>query len=87
MQGLVDEARLSPGALPAGLFLNAPPAAILNFSRTGDQLTLSWTASGFVLQENSSLSNSAGWTDVVGGGTSPVTVTMDAAPKFYRLKK
>jgi hypothetical protein len=86
-QGLVDEVRLSPSALSPALFLNAPPAAILNFSRNGNQLTLSWTASGYVLQENSNLNNSAGWSNVSGGGTSPVTVTMNAAPKYYRLIK
>jgi hypothetical protein len=87
MQGLVDEVRLSPSALAPALFLNAPPAAILNFSRSGNQLTLSWTASGFVLQENSNLQNAAGWSNVPGGNVSPVIITMNAAPKFYRLIK
>jgi hypothetical protein len=87
MQGLVDEVRLSPSGLPPALFLNAPPAAILNFSRSGNQLTLSWTASGFVLQENSSVTNAAGWSNVSGGNTSPVIINMNAAPKFYRLIK
>jgi hypothetical protein len=87
MQGLVDEVRLSPSALSPALFLNAPPAAVLSFSRNGNQLTLSWTAPGFVLQENSNLSNAAGWSNTPGGSTSPVPVTMNAAPKFYRLIK
>jgi len=84
-QGLVDEARLSPGALSPSLFLNSPPPVILNFSRNGNVLTLSWTGSGYTLQQNSDFTNPNGWTDV--GTTSPVPVTMNAAPKFYRLKK
>jgi len=81
----VDEARLSPGALSPSLFLNSPPPVILNFSRNGNVLTLSWTGSGYTLQQNSDFTNPNGWTDL--STTSPVPVTMNAAPKFYRLKK
>src|SRR5258706_568150 len=55
------------------------------FNQNGNQLTLSWPNSGFVLQENDNVSNPTGWTNVVNGGTNPVTVTMSAAHKFYRL--
>jgi hypothetical protein len=50
------------------------------------QVTLSWFGVG-VLQQNTNLSNSAGWSDVAGGGTSPVTQTVTAGNKFYRLRK
>jgi hypothetical protein len=60
----------------------------ISFSRVGNQLTLSWPVSGFVLQENSSLSNPAGWSNVSGGSSSPVTVTISSSGnKFYRLLK
>jgi hypothetical protein len=60
------------------------PTAIA-WTRNGNQLTMSWQNSGFVLQENDNLSNATGWIDVVNGGTSPVTVTMSGTRKFYRL--
>jgi len=59
----------------------------LEYTRSGNQLTLRWEGTGFVLQQNSSVSNSAGWTDVPNGGTSPVTVTIGAGNGFFRLKK
>jgi hypothetical protein len=58
----------------------------ISFSRTGNQLTLSWPVTGFVLQENSNLSNAAGWSNVTGGTSSPVTVTISGV-KYYRLLK
>jgi hypothetical protein len=87
LQGLVDEARLTNKALSPAFFLNSPPPAIINFSLSGKQLILSWTASGFVLQQNGSLTNPAGWVNVPGGSTSPVMVTPSGAPTFYRLKQ
>lgn len=55
-------------------------------NRSGSQLMFSWSASGFVLQENSDLGNPMGWTNVPGGAASPVTVTIPATGnKFYRL--
>ncbi len=60
-----------------------PPS--LTFTQNGNQLIFSWTNGGFVLQVNDDLSNPSAWTDVVNGDTSPVTVTMSAAHKFYRL--
>ena len=60
----------------------------ISFSRAGNQLTLSWPLTGFVLQENSNLSNPAGWINVPGGATSPVTVTISpSVNKYYRLLK
>jgi hypothetical protein len=65
--------------------MNLGPA--LSFSRSGNQLTLSWPGTGFVLQENSSVNNPAGWSNVTGGSTSPVTVTISpTGAKYYRLR-
>jgi hypothetical protein len=59
----------------------------LSVSRAGNQLTLSWPTPGFLLQENTSLTNPAGWSNVSGGSTSPVIVTIPSTGmKFYRLK-
>jgi hypothetical protein len=61
---------------------------LLSFSRSGNQLTLSWSLAGFVLQENSNLNNAAGWSNVTGGSSSPITVTMSSVTnKYYRLVK
>jgi hypothetical protein len=60
----------------------------ISFTRSGNQLTLSWPLTGFVLQENSSVSNPAGWSNVTGGSSSPVIVTISrSGNKFYRLLK
>jgi len=87
MQGLVDEVRLSNTALAPAFFLNSTPPAVITVSRNGNQLTLSWTVTGYVLQDNDDVTNPLGWTNVPGGGTSPVVVTTSATKKFYRLKQ
>jgi len=60
----------------------------LTISVTGSTATLSWFQTGFLLQENSDVSNQSGWTDVSNGSVSPVMVTIaQTGAKFYRLKK
>jgi formylglycine-generating enzyme required for sulfatase activity len=61
----------------------APP--MLSVSLSGNQLTLTWSGAGFRLQENSSLTNPAGWTSVPGGTSSPTVVTTSGGPTFFRL--
>jgi hypothetical protein len=61
-------------------------APVLSYSRSGGQLTLSWTSPGCVLQENTSVADLAGWRDVSGGNVSPVTVTIDGGNRFFRLR-
>lgn len=62
--------------------------AQLSFSRSGNQLTLSWTLAGFVLQENGDLTKPADWADVPGATASPVNVVVEnTGNKFYRLRK
>jgi len=63
------------------------PIPLLNFGHAGDQLTLSWSIGGFVLQENDDPSNPAAWIQVVNGETSPVKVKMSRTGKYYRLMK
>jgi hypothetical protein len=70
-----------------GAFLPEAPAVEvrLNYARNGTQLTLSWDAAGYILQEISSLGSPGCWLNVTNGETSPVLVPLDAALKFYRL--
>jgi len=69
----------------AGVVANAPT---LNFSVAGGKLTLSWTQTGFTLQQNSNLTNSSGWADVPNGNVSPVVITLPpTGANFYRLHK
>jgi YD repeat-containing protein len=63
------------------------PEVTLHFTRNGNQLTFSWDAEGYALQENSILTNAAGWTNTPGGNVSGVSVTMGAANKYFRLKQ
>jgi hypothetical protein len=69
----------------AGVVVSSPT---LNFSLAGGKLTLTWSPSGFVLQENSNLGNPGGWTNVPNGDVSPVVITLPGTgANFYRLKK
>ncbi len=64
----------------------SPPVA-LHYELSNQQLVLSWTASGWFLQENQELSNASGWVAVPGGLSSPLKVSVGSRQKFYRLKK
>src|SRR6185369_5426885 len=56
--------------------MNLTVGPTLAVSRAGNQLTLSWPSTGFVLEQNTNLANPGGWTAVPGGttGTLPVTI-------------
>jgi hypothetical protein len=54
-----------------------------------NQFTLSWTnsATGYVLQENTNLLNTATWIASASGSANPAIITSTPARKFYRLYK
>jgi hypothetical protein len=89
--GFLDDFRIYNRVLTASEIAGlagvvAPPT--LDFSVAGGKLTLSWSQTGFALQENSNLSNSAAWTSVANGNVSPVVITLPpTGANFYRLKK
>jgi len=86
--GYLDDVQFYARILsPAEVAQSMALGPLLSFSRSGNQLTLSWPPGGFVLQQNSSLTNSAGWSNVSGGNTSPVTVTLSNTISFYRLAR
>lgn len=87
--GFLDDVRFYDGALTASAIAALAPAESVNlgFTTSGKQLTFSWTAAGYKLQQSAELGNPTGWTDVASGGTSPVTVTVSTGNKFYRLLK
>lgn len=60
-------------------------APLLEFMQDGNTLVLSWTAPGFILQQNTDAANPAGWTDVPNGQTSPASVVIGAGNLFFRL--
>jgi hypothetical protein len=90
--GLMDEFAIYGTVLSASQILahyqaaQAPSPPVLQYTRSGKQLILSWTAPGFVLQQNGNLANAQGWTDVPAGGTSPVSVTIGSGNLFFRLR-
>jgi len=60
----------------------------LSFSVAGGVLRLSWSQTGFLLQQNNNLTNPPGWTNVANGDVSPVMITLPpTGASFYRLKK
>jgi hypothetical protein len=63
-------------------------APTLSFRVASGGLTLSWSQTGFVLQQNSNLTNAVGWTNVANGDVSPVVIPLPpTGTSFYRLKK
>ncbi len=92
--GQVDELAIYDTALSADRIAAHYQAAdlpvvgpTLQYAVAAGSLTLSWSGSGFVLQQNGDLSNPAGWTNVPAGDISPVTLTPGAGNQFFRLQK
>lgn len=66
--------------------LSLPPA--MSFGVEGNKLTITWSAVGYILQQNDSLGNAAGWADISGATTGTYTVTMPTTGNnYYRLKQ
>jgi len=71
----------------------APARPTLSFSKTGDQLTLSWpvSAGNFTLKTSSVLGTGASWssagTPTVVGSNNQVTVPTTAPAAYYRLEQ
>src|SRR5439155_24085956 len=60
--------------------------AMLQVSRTGNDLTFTWPGGGYVLQQNSEVANPNGWSNVAGGDVAPYKVTpRTTGNSFYRL--
>ena len=73
---------------------NVSAPVSLGVQRSGASLVLSWpvSATGFALQHNSDLRQSAGWSTVtqpvvVANGFNTVTVNTVASAQFFRLQK
>ncbi|MCX6924911.1 MAG: hypothetical protein NT154_17115, partial [Verrucomicrobia bacterium] len=61
-----------------------PPS--LKTSVTGNQLTITWSQTGYILQQNGAVNNAAGWTDINGATNGTYSVTLPATRNsFYRL--
>jgi hypothetical protein len=88
------------GAKPTDLFIDqagtqlAPSYVVqwsgalspaLNISLNGSSIALQWTWDGYVLQENTVLTNPFSWVNV--SSNSPLIREIDAEHKFYRLKR
>ena len=88
--GGLDEFAIYGTALPASRIQAHYEAAIGNpvllAAQATNKLTLSWIGPGFRLQSNPDLANAGGWTNVIGGSNSPVSVTIsNAGNQFFRL--
>ena len=74
-------------ALPIAVQTSGGPR--LTIARaSATQVTISWSpaTAGYVLQQNSSL-DPASWTSAASAGQNPVTVSMSAASRYYRVVK
>jgi hypothetical protein len=60
----------------------------LSIARSGSDIVLSWDGTGYILQQNGDVGDAAGWGDIGGATSSPVTLPLPGSGnKFYRLKK
>jgi hypothetical protein len=62
-----------------------PPT--LSIARSGSQVIVSWVGTGYILQQNATLNNPAGWADVAGATVSPIALDVGPGTKYYRLRK
>jgi hypothetical protein len=99
--GQSDAGKMSGGnyALDGGFWgsvaaVQSPSAPQLTMARSGVNVIISWPSpsTGFVLQQNSGVTNPTGWsnfTDTVSdnGTTKSVTLSPTTGPRFYRLKQ
>jgi hypothetical protein len=69
----------------SGSLIPASPKILLGAAPPG-KIVLSWSGNGFVLQQNSTLNNAAGWANAPSGTANPATNTIGTGPLFYRLK-
>jgi len=76
---VVDWSGTVPSVAPASPTLLLGPAA-------PGQIVLYWTGTGFVLQQNSDLTNPSGWVTAPSGTANPATNATGAGSLFYRLK-
>jgi hypothetical protein len=65
--------------------ISRPPALAIAIS--GSQLTLSWSGTGYILQQDTTLNNPAGWADVPGATAGPIVTNVGPGTKYYRLRK
>lgn len=56
----------------------------LSATKTGNTIVISWSGTGFHLEERASLT-AGDWADVPGGATSPVTLPITGFSQFFRL--
>lgn len=80
---------LQGGFWPGVRVVPSPGEAPTMFiQRAVGNVTVSWSPAtpGFVLEVNDTLSPGL-WAPSPSGGTNPVTLTVEAEPKFYRLRK
>jgi len=68
---------IDPPPTPPTLWFEAVPAG---------SITLHWSGTGFVLQQNSDLSNAGGWVNAPTGTNMPAVVPLGGSNLFYRLK-
>ena len=54
---------------------------------TNGTVSLSWNASGFILQTNRDLMNPAGWGDVPNATNSPASMAIGSYDLFFRLRQ
>jgi len=92
--GAVDEVAVWPQVLTStqisnvyNLGVDSPPPTppTLYAGRNGNQLILSWSGSGWKVQQNTNLESASGWVDAFGGSTSPLPVNVGLGNLFFRL--
>ncbi|HEY5913247.1 MAG TPA: LamG-like jellyroll fold domain-containing protein [Verrucomicrobiae bacterium] len=97
-RGLMDDFAIYASALdPTNITALAQGGSPIDFSvparltisrQVANQITLDWTATGYILQTNAVIDNVAGWADVPGATSGSVTESLPSTGStYYRLRK
>ncbi len=74
---------VTTGAITGGGTTGGGTGPKLTATKSGNNVTISWSPAGGTLQSTDSLSGTPTWTNV--GTTNPATVTIGSGMKFYRV--
>jgi hypothetical protein len=69
----------------SGGTVTPPGLRITGITRTGNQLTITWTGGG-TLEESATVGTGATWTAVAGAGAGTATVTVGTGNRFFRVR-
>jgi hypothetical protein len=66
--------------------IDPPPPTLWFEAAPAGQVSLYWSGTGFVLQQNADLGNAGGWVNAPTGTNMPAVVPISGSNLFFRLQ-